>query len=298
MKIDENTIKASQVKSDDFIKAQIEWSKNILENTFKNIPAIELVDVKKSENRAEVYVPPLESIKGIMSICELYCNYVFIGNETILSYFKKYFGLKEEHLRWFISYDEIIYEINKINKSKNFNLLPFETIMLIYEYLEQKIELTISNAFVENPDNLKTQKSFAQYEHDKYVRKTKNRKNKVVNELKQTQSEVYQELYKIAEKQIESLNLTKSPSELIRDISKGNVEYLYLPKLFNECLIAKNINYSKNEKCRTIFDLFKLILKDEDCWSEERFSDFLENHKYKNYNRYKEAFVKNILSRK
>ena len=183
--------------------------------------------------------------------------------------------------RWFIPFENIKKEIEKIN-NEGLIYLPFSYAMpFIHDYLVLKMGFDYRLCFLQTKKQKDASKALIKAINGFTKRKKYSSSTVSRNNFNQLMNELFGEL-------------DDEFIELMKEMMLGDVEKRFLGPLFREEMIVKN-NAKQSDILRLLFPLLKLIIKDQELLDEDEFL-FKKGNKYRNYRIYQANRVRKILN--
>lgn len=256
-------------------------------STFK----YEFRKLKRTDSIAKI--PTLETIQSIYSILFNYTLAAFSCDQNLKSYLCKTYELSPTK-QWFYDLKEFQSELERISQLSDFqvNLSKIISYFRVYIFLKVHSSL-IRDYYSYDAQQELVAKTIKNYYETSNRAEKENRYRVPSKEGEQFNSGLNAIIADIYKYTGQKYNVVK----VVNAIFLGRCEGVVLPIIFNSCITAKVPNaglYSM--KLLAVFNLFKLMMKDKNLWSQ---SDFDKNNlSFRNYDSYKKKAVKNILQLK
>lgn len=206
--------------------------------------------------------------------------------EILDTFFTKYDGVTE----LFIPLERIITEIERINNSGIIKASPASLLNVYMFYLPVKLRLALMKKFklVKKYDGKEITKA-----NGEAIKFFKNQSNRLKNKSSAIQSEFDDFMVKL-QNQIEATKKfggfpDVESEKIIKDITSGKVESMYIIPLYNDGFINLSDNVTDRQKMLLLFDFFRTILPDRKWKTEGEFNKDIELDKagfdndYENY---------------
>lgn len=241
-------------------------------------------------------------ILSINTLAHIYHLCCLFPNENILNHFKKVYGFKDDTLRWFISYEKILENINKINQKQEFYLDPYCTVVILDSYLYYKIMYVVASFYFKDKKYDKSIQSVMAIELFKIYQNRENRVKSGNFADKTPIDKFVGNLDVLFQKIIESQELNTTPKRLLKNIFNGKVEDFLLIQLYKDIAVPLRAKIPERNKQIAFFDLLKLFIKDRHWLTKDEWEK-LEHRRnypapYDNYEIYMATTVKKFIQKK
>lgn len=231
----------------------------------------------------------LKKIEKIIFLKKWYPELVFFPSPEVIERFKQ-LGLNSYCLQWLVDINQILREVQKIEKKGDLIISRSGALVFIKLYLKSKIIAELQRCFdltAELRDNPESP-FLAKILTDVYRQKETNHKigiryKGLFNFLMHATTDQFTDLAK-DEKEAKKLALS---------ISKGKSEKFFLKAILNYIHCFSN-NCTKRKLYILLFDLFKLVCKDITLHSEE---EFVNKEYNTTYSTYKYSRVRHLLGK-
>ena len=216
-------------------------------------------------------------------------NLVMFPDDEVMKKLKE-LKFSNNSLKWFVDYNDIINEINRLNEIKGLLIFPHAYLTAINNHLQIKFFINFIEGFELNTkyNNADTNILYKDYAE-------RNRRFKYNEEKRQTPKmaffeEIMYNYYNHLEKKVG--NRKKSHNMILRIYRGETSDFLSILNIF------QNEGISKNKVYNELFPLLKIIMKDVNFLSKEEYHNKIDQFYEANYSKYKIARTKKILQKK
>jgi len=232
-----------------------------------------------------------DRINYVLQFIDYIIDLVLFPDEEVFIKLKE-MKFAKHSLKWFVNLEDILVEIERLNNIEGLFLLPNTYLFAVNSHLQVKLFVSIIegfglHAFYNNSDTNIIYKDFS----ERYRRKEYNEKKGQTPKMDWFERTMYNMLYRLEEKCNHDKAFVK---KMMLQSSKGST--LLNITLFQ---LFYNKGISRDRVYYELFPLLKIIMKDYEFLSEEKFISSGKDNKYEaNYSRYKIARTKKILQKK
>lgn len=288
MNVNESQIKEPNDELDSLIMLIKERAKLI---TIDNVPEasnIKYIPYNLKRGAEQVLIPAPESNSLLANIIQTYLLTAFSDDLLLVQEIKKKLKIKPNE-DWFFDLNKLVSEIKSISNTDEIFVNEYEVLRNIHDYIGSKITATIIKKYGSYKNNEPISVERVRNYTDTRNKAKRENRNTIIND--DTDSNEY-----VLSLAGEIVNDTeKSNFQMLQSFAKGNMESQYFPEIFKNFIKVTN-KIKEGEKYLLVFNLFKMVIRDRNFYTEEEFYD--SEFKFTNYNAYKKKVVKNILQLK
>ncbi len=207
-------------------------------------------------------------------LTKVYQNTVFYWNNDLEEEYRL-LDISSNSLRWYTDIAAILKVLPPIVSEGKFLIETASALQYIRFYLDQKIWDTLLKEFGYSGKIFRRETNLSEVALHKYLLRSHSRKTPPRSAFDLQLEQLFAKIETV------DIPFLKDKTEM-KKAAGGNVERMFIGEVFNNCIIA-NPTFPDSEtrlmeRCRSFFDLGKLVMKDEDLVDENTFLTF--NGKY------------------